>query len=127
MMWPLTLVALDIIVETAMGQESNIQTDRENEYAKAIFSQFSNISDRQKNVQLWPEFLWNLSSHGRQEKKNLKILQDFTKDVINTRLNRFKELKEKYGEDFNDIVYGHKNVRRNRIAFLGNFCLTFSK
>jgi hypothetical protein len=40
MMWPLRLVALDIIVETAMGQESNIQSDRENEYAKAIFSQF---------------------------------------------------------------------------------------
>ena len=49
--WPIVMCALDIIIETAMGKESNIQKEEDNQYAKSLFSflslfyKFSSIAD----------------------------------------------------------------------------------
>lgn len=120
MLWPLTLCALDIIVETAMGQESNIQLDRDSAYAKAIFSMFAALQLRQKSVQYWSNLTWKMTKMGQQQERDVKTLLDFTKNVIDQRWTRFQALKVEHGVDFNEIMFGEKNVRKNRIAFLGN-------
>jgi len=118
MLWPITLCALDIIVQTAMGAESNIQLDRENEYAQAIFSMFHTIHIRQKHVQFWPKFIWDKTKYGKMQEKDLKKLLDFTVEVIGKQWDKWQRLRKEYGDDFDEIMFGEKQNRKNRIAFL---------
>lgn len=43
---------------------------------------------------LHPDFIWKLSPQGRAEKKYLKVLHDFTENVIAERRKMFKENKQ---------------------------------
>ena len=104
-----------------MGAESNIQLDRENEYAQAIFSMFHTIHIRQKHVQFWPKFIWDKTKYGKMQEKDLKKLLDFTVEVIGKQWDKWQRLRKEYGDDFDEIMFGEKQNRKNRIAFLGKF------
>ena len=106
-----------------MGAESNIQLDRENEYAQAIFSMFHTIHIRQKHVQFWPKFIWDKTKYGKMQEKDLKKLLDFTVEVIGKQWDKWQRLRKEYGDDFDEIMFGEKQNRKNRIAFLGKFRL----
>ena len=95
----ITLCALDINVETAMGAVSDLQSAGDNDYVNAIYSgkhfrQFCRyltavltaeslvmaiVQVRQKSVWLWPDLVFQMTQDGKQFEKDLKILHDFTR------------------------------------------------
>lgn len=71
--------ALDIICETAMGQNVNAQNDHESVYVQAVNKITELIMQRQQNPAHWPDFIYNITPQGREHARCLKVLQDFTK------------------------------------------------
>jgi len=118
MLWPITLCALDIIVETAMGAESDIQFEENNYYAQAIFDWMELTQIRQKSVWYWPDWIWALSPIGRQQNKNVDKMHHFTEKVIMERWEHYKKLKEELGDDFEATYFAEKCDSRGRMAFL---------
>ncbi|CRK96913.1 CLUMA_CG010305, isoform A [Clunio marinus] len=109
---PVSLYALDVICESAMGFKLNAQMNSESEYIKAVaevshiiflrsFDQFKRIN-----------FLYQFTEMSKREQKLLKILHDFTDSVI---VSRRKELEEGTSHaDKNENDFGIKK----RTAFL---------
>ncbi|CAG5108500.1 Oidioi.mRNA.OKI2018_I69.chr1.g3826.t1.cds [Oikopleura dioica] len=118
MHWPITLCALDIIIQTAMGAESDIQFEENNSYAQAIFDWMELTQIRHKSIWYWPDLIWNLSPIGRRQKKNVTKMHSFTKKIIWERWNHFRELKEELGDDFEATYFAEKCDSRGRMAFL---------
>ncbi|XP_064225665.1 cytochrome P450 4V2 isoform X2 [Aotus nancymaae] len=83
----ITLCALDIICETAMGKNIGAQSNDDSEYVRAVYRMSEMIFHRIKMPWLWLD-LWYLMFKERWEhKKSLKILHTFTNDVIAERAN----------------------------------------
>ena len=53
MLWPITLCALDIIVETAMGAESDIQFEENVNFIKIHFFNIFRIITRKRSSTGW--------------------------------------------------------------------------
>ncbi|NXJ75175.1 CP4V2 protein, partial [Trogon melanurus] len=77
-----TLCALDIICETAMGRNVDAQKNKDSEYIRAIYRMSDLIQERQKSPWLWPNCLYKLFKEGREHESNLKILHNFTDMII---------------------------------------------
>ncbi|XP_025898064.1 cytochrome P450 4V2 [Nothoprocta perdicaria] len=77
-----TLCALDIICETAMGRNVGAQENKDSEYVRAVYRMSDLIQQRQKSPWLWPDCLYVLFKEGREHERNLKILHNFTDTVI---------------------------------------------
>ncbi|NWI15096.1 CP4V2 protein, partial [Crypturellus soui] len=77
-----TLCALDIICETAMGRNVGAQENKDSEYVRALYRMSDLIQQRQKSPWLWPDWLYKLFKEGREHDRNLKILHNFTDTVI---------------------------------------------
>ncbi|NWR68882.1 CP4V2 protein, partial [Centropus unirufus] len=77
-----TLCALDIICETAMGRNIGAQENKDSEYVCAIYRMSDLIQQRQKSPWLWPDRLYMLFKEGREHARTLKILHNFTDTVI---------------------------------------------
>ncbi|XP_010220976.1 PREDICTED: cytochrome P450 4V2 [Tinamus guttatus] len=77
-----TLCALDIICETAMGRNVGAQENKDSEYVRALYRMSDLIQQRQTSPWLWPDWLYMLFKEGREHKRNLKILHNFTDTVI---------------------------------------------
>ncbi|KAJ0033143.1 hypothetical protein NQD34_000250 [Periophthalmus magnuspinnatus] len=80
-----TLCALDIICETAMGKKIYAQSNAESEYVKCVYRMSDIISRRQRMPWYWPEFLYYSIGDGKEHDKILKVLHSFTYKVINER------------------------------------------
>uniref|UniRef100_A0A8C7ZUA5 aromatase n=1 Tax=Oryzias sinensis TaxID=183150 RepID=A0A8C7ZUA5_9TELE len=80
-----TLCALDIICETAMGKKIYAQSNSESEYVKSVYKMSDIISRRQRAPWFWPDFLYYFFGEGKEHDKTLKILHSFTKKVIQER------------------------------------------
>ncbi|XP_069545296.1 cytochrome P450 4V8 [Brachyistius frenatus] len=78
----ITLCALDIICETAMGKKVYAQSNSESEYVKSVYKMSDIISRRQRKPWFWPDLLYNCFGEGQEHNKTLKILQSFTYKVI---------------------------------------------
>ncbi|XP_063709161.1 cytochrome P450 4C1-like [Culicoides brevitarsis] len=94
-------LTFDAILETAFGVSPNIQKDYENEYLKAAEEYGILGAKRASNPLLHNDFLFSISPLGRQAKKQLKILHDYSNNIIN---NRRRELFQ---------VDANNNVSRN--------------
>ncbi|XP_043918443.1 cytochrome P450 4V2 [Protopterus annectens] len=81
----ITLCALDIICETAMGRKIHAQSNEDSEYVKAVYRMGELIHRRQKVPWMWPDFIYFSTAEGKQHKNNLKILHSFTDSVIKER------------------------------------------
>ncbi|CRK94499.1 CLUMA_CG008004, isoform A [Clunio marinus] len=108
---PVSLYALDVICESAMGCKVNAQEDSESEYVKAV-KEISNIIflrmfDSLKQFQ----FIYQFTKMYQREQKALKLLHDFTDSVI---VSRRKELESTSHADNNENDFGIKK----RTAFL---------
>ncbi|KAI3353377.1 hypothetical protein L3Q82_019910, partial [Scortum barcoo] len=105
----LTLCALDIICETAMGKKIYAQSNSDSEYVKRVYQMSDIISRRQRTPWFWSDFVYNYFGDGREHDKTLKILHSFTSKVINERAEYIS-----YAESESDSDQGP----RKRRAFL---------
>ncbi|KAM3624068.1 uncharacterized protein V6R79_018603 [Siganus canaliculatus] len=81
----ITLCALDIICETAMGKKVYAQSNSESEYVKSVYRMSDIISRRQRKPWLWSDFLYRYLNDGREHDRTLKVLHSFTSKVIRER------------------------------------------
>nr|QEV83797.1 cytochrome P450 [Brachionus rotundiformis] len=95
--------ALDIICETAMGQNVNAQHDKTSEYVRAVSRISELVILRFFDPLQWSDFIYRKTTKGKDFEKCLKTLHNFTKKVI---LERDGEL------DDTDLMSG------KRVAFL---------
>ncbi|XP_014865901.1 PREDICTED: cytochrome P450 4V2 [Poecilia mexicana] len=104
-----TLCALDIICETAMGRKIYAQSDSESEYVKCVYRMSDIVSHRQRTPWFWPDFIYYFFGEGKNHDKTLKILHSFTYKVIKERSENLS-----YIESDSDSDHG----KRKRQAFL---------
>ncbi|XP_058822327.1 cytochrome P450 4d2-like isoform X2 [Topomyia yanbarensis] len=108
-----TLAALDVICETAMGTAINAQTDAESKYVKAVTELSYLLTGRFVKVWQRSDFLFNLSPDRRRQDKVIKILHNFTTNIIRSRR---QELMEKGG---NQGILGDDSIgSKTKMAFL---------
>jgi cytochrome P450 len=110
----LTLCELDIICETAMGVQVNAMKHSDSEYVKSVYGISDIMLYRMFHPYLHPDFIFNLSSKGRQHKKYLSILHGFTRKVIQERKEKLTSgnVQQELSEE--DKLLGKKK----RLAFL---------
>lgn len=82
---PVLLCALDVICETAMGRRINAQDDPEAKYVKSVHMMGESVMNRLFQPWTWNETLFSFTSYGRQIRKTLSTLHQFTDRVIKER------------------------------------------
>ncbi|XP_004853106.1 cytochrome P450 4V2 isoform X2 [Heterocephalus glaber] len=95
----ITLCALDIICETAMGKNIGAQSNEDSKYVRAVYRMSDKIFRRMKMPWLWLDLWYLMFKEGREHKRDLKILHTFTKNVIAERVNEMKTNEESKGTD----------------------------
>ncbi|CAI5783992.1 cytochrome P450 4V2-like [Podarcis lilfordi] len=78
----ITLCALDVISETAMGKNIGAQHNKDSEYVQAVYRMSALIQQRQKSPWLWPDLLYLMFQEGREHYRSLNILHSFTDNAI---------------------------------------------
>ncbi|XP_061227452.1 cytochrome P450 4V2 [Neopsephotus bourkii] len=91
----ITLCALDIICETAMGKNVGSQENKDSDYVRAVYRMSDLIQQRQMSPWLWPDLVYSLFKEGREHEKNLKILHNFTDTVIAEKVAELENAKQK--------------------------------
>ncbi|KAM5264054.1 cytochrome P450 4V2 [Ctenodactylus gundi] len=86
----ITLCALDIICETAMGKNIGAQSNNDSEYVRAVYRMSDMIHRRMKMPWFWLDLWYLMFKEGREHKRDLKILHTFTNNVIAERTNEMK-------------------------------------
>ncbi|XP_007126519.1 cytochrome P450 4V2 [Physeter macrocephalus] len=114
----ITLCALDIICETAMGKNIGAQSNDDSEYVQAVYRMSDSIHQRMKMPWLWLDLLFFIFKDGWEHKRSLKILHNFTKNVITERANEMKRHEE--GRSNDKDFPPHNNKRRGFLDLLLN-------
>ncbi|XP_036407558.1 cytochrome P450 4V2-like [Megalops cyprinoides] len=78
----ITLCALDIICETAMGKKIYAQSNSDSEYVRCVYKMSDIITRRQRTPWYWPDFIYYFIGEGKEHDRSLKILHSFTESVI---------------------------------------------
>uniref|UniRef100_F7ARF4 Uncharacterized protein n=1 Tax=Ciona intestinalis TaxID=7719 RepID=F7ARF4_CIOIN len=81
----ITMCALDIICETAMGQTVNAQDHQDSEYVKALYRISDLVQFRQRTPALWWDAVFSRSKLGIEHDTILCTLHGFTRNVITER------------------------------------------
>ncbi|KAM3967464.1 cytochrome P450 4c3-like [Aphomia sociella] len=90
---------LATICETAMGTQSNeVSASKGRDYKEAIYGLGNILTQRFKNVPYYFDFIFNLSSLRREQRKYLNVVHSFTTEVIKDR----KEYLDKHLDNSND-------------------------
>ncbi|XP_071042489.1 cytochrome P450 4V2-like isoform X2 [Parasteatoda tepidariorum] len=105
---------LDVICETAMGVRINAQMGESKEYVNAIHEIGAIFLVRILKPWLYPDFIFRITSSGRQFYKNVDLVHSFTKKVINKKKSEMIENNKLLKNITND---GISNAKRHR-AFL---------
>ncbi|XP_036153660.1 cytochrome P450 4V2-like isoform X2 [Myotis myotis] len=114
----ITLCALDIICETAMGKNIDAQTNDDSEYVRAVYRMSDLIHRRMKTIWFWHDVLYLLFKEGWDHRRNLKILHNFTTNGHDTTaaginwalylLGCYPEVQKKLGNEL-DEVFGNSH------------------
>lgn len=107
----ITLCALDIICETAMGKNIGAQSNDDSEYVRTVYRMSDMIHRRMKMPWFWPDLWYLMFKEGREHRRGLKRLHTFTNNVIAERVNDMKA-----EEDCASAGTGYSKSRRK--AFL---------
>ncbi|KAM4837278.1 cytochrome P450 4V2 [Thomomys bottae] len=99
----ITLCALDIICETAMGKNIGAQTNGDSEYVRAVYRMSDMIHRRMKMPWFWLDLWYLMFKEGWEHKRGLKILHTFTNNVIADRAREMKATDEYSNGDGNSI------------------------
>ncbi|XP_063612530.1 cytochrome P450 4c3-like [Penaeus indicus] len=111
----ITLCALDVICETAMGRVLGAQADSESQYVKALYKIGTLVQQRQSRPWLQPDILFKLSGYQKEHDACLKLLHEFSNETIrNRRLDYLERKKNKDQNTADDEAIGKKK----RLAFL---------
>ncbi|XP_036373327.1 cytochrome P450 4V2 isoform X1 [Megalops cyprinoides] len=78
----ITLCALDIICETAMGKKIYAQSNYDSEYVRCVYKMSDIITRRQRMPWYWPDFVYYSLGEGKEHNRSLKVLHSFTESVI---------------------------------------------
>ncbi|XP_047571328.1 cytochrome P450 4V2 isoform X1 [Lutra lutra] len=114
----ITLCALDIICETAMGKNIGAQTNDDSEYVRAVYRMSDSIHRRMKAPWLWLDFLFLMCKEGREHKRSLEVLHNFTNNVIAKRTSEMRRDEEHRSADKDSS--SSKNKRRAFLDLLLN-------
>ncbi|XP_042895833.1 cytochrome P450 4V2 [Parasteatoda tepidariorum] len=79
---PVTLCSLDIICETTLGVNIGAQENKDSEYVRAVLRVSETMMERMFNPKYWLEATFALTELGKQQKKDIKLLHNFTDSVI---------------------------------------------
>lgn len=109
-----TLCALDVICESAMGTKVNAQIHSDSEYVQAVKEITTIIHIRTYDVLARYDFLFNLSSYRKRQDKVLEVLHGYTNSVIRSRRRELSDAKEA-NPDIN--ATSELGIRR-KVAFL---------
>ncbi|KAL5234006.1 hypothetical protein ACI65C_001416 [Semiaphis heraclei] len=90
-----TLCALDMVCETIMGVNLRSQEGKSMDYVKAIKNVSQILIKRIFTFWYWNDIVFNLSSISRDFRKSLKLLHDFTENVIQERRKILEEVEQK--------------------------------
>lgn len=83
----LTLCALDIICVTAMGKCANAQMKKDSAYVRAVYGLADFVNLRQRELYLWPEFMFRLFGPWKEYQKCLETIHGFSRSVIKERIS----------------------------------------
>ncbi|KAL4147834.1 hypothetical protein QTP88_002173 [Uroleucon formosanum] len=86
-----TLCSLDIICETIMGTEMNAQKGKSVQYVNSIKSACRSVIDRVFKFWLWNDLIYRISESGRSFFKSIRVLHDFTDNVIKRKQSLLKK------------------------------------
>ena len=102
--------ALDTICETAMGCSVGAQDDKDSEYVAAVTQSTDLIYQRVMSPWLWSDKIYWCSPQGASLRRCLKVLHEFTDNVVGEKLEQSKHFKaEEYSRMFEN---------KKRMAFL---------
>ncbi|XP_036911115.1 cytochrome P450 4V2 [Sturnira hondurensis] len=90
----ITLCALDIICETAMGKNISAQSDGDSKYVRAVYRMTNMVYRRMKMPWLWFDFFYLMFKEGWEHKRTLQIVHNFTNNVINERATEIERAEE---------------------------------
>uniref|UniRef100_T1J572 Cytochrome P450 n=1 Tax=Strigamia maritima TaxID=126957 RepID=T1J572_STRMM len=87
------LSTLDIICESVMGVKANAQINYDNPppYVEAVKRTIELFHARMLKLYLWPDIIYRLSADGREHTKCMKIVHDFSENVIRERRAIYKQ------------------------------------
>ncbi|KAJ9577301.1 hypothetical protein L9F63_006140, partial [Diploptera punctata] len=106
----ITKCALDIICETAMGTTIEAQEKPDSSYVRAIYDMGQLVMQRIVRPWLHPDFLYHLTPQSVRYRECLKLLHNFTDQVIRERRAQHSNSSIQLEED---------NLgRKHRVAFL---------
>ncbi|UYV77773.1 hypothetical protein LAZ67_15002226 [Cordylochernes scorpioides] len=108
------LCALDVICETAMGKSINAQTNAENPYVKSVHLLGEFFIHRLIRPWLWPDWVYYNLPRGREYRRSLNIVEDFTRKVIRERKEELLARQKKSA----DIVEPEFGFIKRREPFL---------
>ncbi|XP_062538857.1 cytochrome P450 4c3, partial [Armigeres subalbatus] len=121
-----TLCALDVVCETAMGRLIHAQKNSDSEYVKAVYQIGAIVQNRQQKIWLQPDFIFKRTEDYRNHQRCLSILHEFSNRVIRERkeeIQRQKLTNNNYkSAEAATSVDGNNNAeefgRKKRLAFL---------
>ena len=108
-----TLCMLDIICETAMGIKMNLQDNTNNEYVEALYNISHIFLTRLMRPWLWPQFAFNLSTHGKAFNASVQKTKDFSMKVIKERRQEWVEFLEMEAKNNNNNGDNGKDLSKN--------------
>ncbi|XP_069675166.1 cytochrome P450 4C1-like isoform X2 [Periplaneta americana] len=108
------LCALDNISETSMGVTLNAQRGENTEYVKAVRSMGNIFIQRLAKPWIHPDFIFSLTSRGKEQKRCLSILHGLSTSVVKTRKEQMQKSKFQTSEDSAEDECGIKR----RLALL---------
>ncbi|XP_050086154.1 cytochrome P450 4d1 [Anopheles aquasalis] len=113
-----TLYALDVISESAMGTKVNAQINSESEYVKAVKEITNLIQFRFYDFLLRYDFFFRLSANRRKQLKTLAILHGYTDSVISARRKELTKKSLAAADDANEETNDNDVGSKKRMAFL---------
>ncbi|XGW03819.1 hypothetical protein V3C99_015176 [Haemonchus contortus] len=108
-----TLCTLDVICEAALGICLDVQKNPHSPYLDSVFKMKVLIQKRLVKPQYYPEFLFNLFGAGREQARCVKILHEFTGNVI-----RARKAKADAAGGVEKLLAQESAEGRRRMAFL---------
>ncbi|KAJ4450385.1 hypothetical protein ANN_01806 [Periplaneta americana] len=108
------LCALDNISETSMGVTLNAQRGENTEYVKAVDSMGNIFIQRLPKPWIYPDFIFSLTSRGKEQKRCLSILHGLSTSVVKARKEQMQNSKFQTSEDSAEDQCGIKR----RLALL---------
>ncbi|XP_073197970.1 cytochrome P450 4V2-like isoform X3 [Lepidochelys kempii] len=111
----ITLCALDIICETAMGKNVGAQNNKDSEYVRAVYKMSGLLHQRQRCPWFWSDLIYLMFQEGREHNRSLKILHSFTDNIIAEKSREIKN-HEQHKTDFEGKC--EQSGSKKRRAFL---------